>query len=158
LSLVDAVRIATVVGLDLSIRTYPGGTGIRDAGQARRLQIVLGRVGAPLTARTEVPLPATTDVPEQRAWDAVIEGAGAMTAIELETRVYDLQAQQRRLALKTRDGAPGRVLLVVADTRANRRVLREHPEAFGWLPRLPARIVLAELAAGRHPPSALILI
>jgi transcriptional regulator with XRE-family HTH domain len=158
LSLVDAFGVAAVVGLDVSLRTYPGGNAIRDTAQARRLQKLLAVVAAPLQSRAEAPLPATTDVPEQRAWDATVEGAGAVTAIELEMRLYDLQAQQRRLALKVRDGAPGRIVLVVADTHANRRILREHPEAFGWLPRLPARVVLDELRAGRHPPSALILL
>jgi hypothetical protein len=44
--------------------------------------------------------------------------------VEGETRLFDAQAQFRRIALKTRDGAVGVVLLVVADTPRNRASVR----------------------------------
>ena len=85
LSVVDAARVSTALGLDLAVRTYPGGRRPRDAAQARRLHELLGCVRPPLRYKTEVPLPRRTDVPEQRAWDAKVFGAGETTAIELET-------------------------------------------------------------------------
>jgi hypothetical protein len=44
--------------------------------------------------------------------------------VEAELRPTDLQALQRRIALKKRDGLVDRVVLVLADTRHNRSLLR----------------------------------
>lgn len=157
LSVVDAARVSTALGLDLAVRTYPGGRRPRDAAQARRLHELLGYVRPPLRYKTEVPLPRT-DVREQRAWDSKVFGAGETTAIELETRLYDIQGQTRRLFLKQQDDPPDHLLLVVADTHANRAVLRAYPELFAELPRLKTSRVLALLAAGRHPPTGIVLL
>jgi transcriptional regulator with XRE-family HTH domain len=97
--------LLAIVGLDLSVRVYPGGSPLRDEGHRRlrgRFRALLPE-GAPW--RTEVPLPQPGD---QWAWDAVT----------------DLQALQRRIALKKRDGHVDRVVLVLADTRHNRSLLR----------------------------------
>lgn len=125
LSLLDAVLLADAVGLDLSVKAYPGRTPTRDAGHARRLQSVLAHVGPPLRYRTEALLPARDGVPERRAWDALLFDAGGQTGVELEQRLYDVQSQTRRILLKWRDSGAERLLLVVADTRTNRRVLAE---------------------------------
>jgi hypothetical protein len=60
--------------------------------------------------------------PDRRpgAWDAVIADASGQVAIELEMRLVDAQALARRLALKRRDGSVDRIVIVLADTRANR--------------------------------------
>jgi hypothetical protein len=47
-----------------------------------------------------------------------------VVAIEAETRLHDVQALLRRMAAKRRDGAADRLVLVVADTRTNRDVVR----------------------------------
>ena len=122
------------------------------------LSIQPGSRRAPLRYRTEVPLRPTTDHPEQRSWDAVLSGNGARTAIELEMRLYDAQAQTRRLHLKQRDDAPDHMLVVVAATRANRRVLDEFGELLADWPRLGTAAVLKTLRAGRHPGTGLILV
>lgn len=95
LSIVLATRIAMVLGLDLVVRAYPGGLSIRDAAHAERLKRVLSRVEPPLSYRIEVPLPQREGSPEQRAWDSMIFGRGQQTAVELEMRLYDVQAQTR---------------------------------------------------------------
>jgi hypothetical protein len=46
--------------------------------------------------------------------------------VEAETRLRDLQALDRRLALKERDGGMDRLILLVLDSRANRDVIRAH--------------------------------
>jgi transcriptional regulator with XRE-family HTH domain len=158
LSIVDASRIASVLGLDLTIRAYPGPNALRDAAHASRLRRVLDQVRPPLRYRTEVPLPASVDRLEQRAWDAVIEGRDRRTTSELEMRIRDGQAVERRTALKRRDDPAEGFLLILADTHHNRWVLRENPGLFPDLSRLRPSVVFSALQAGRHPPTGLILV
>jgi len=65
-------------------------------------------------------------VGDQRAWDAVATHVetGLVIWVEAESRLSDVQAVQRRLALKRRDGGAGRMLLAVNDTRINRDAVR----------------------------------
>ncbi|MEX2547415.1 MAG: helix-turn-helix transcriptional regulator [Chloroflexota bacterium] len=100
LSIIDAAIVASAVGLDLSARTYPGGAPTRDAGHARHLQSLLAHARPPLRYRTEVRLPFREGVPEQRAWDALVSDGEGQTGVELEQRLYDLQAQTRRILLR----------------------------------------------------------
>jgi hypothetical protein len=103
---------------------------------------------------TEVPLPIPGD---RRAWDAVIRGTGWHLPAEAETRPRDMQALDRRIALKLRDAGFEDVLLVLLDSAANRRLVRS-----GALPSrfvVQGRSALARLAEGRDPGgSALILL
>lgn len=158
LTLLEINRIAAVLGLGPSIRLYPAGDAVRDAGQATRLQAFLAPLSAPLTYRLEVPLPAVSDRFEQRAWDAMLFGRGARTAIELEMRLRDVQAVLRRLDLKRRDDPTESFVLLVADSRTNRRVLNEFSRLFTDLPRLRPTTVRRALEAGQHPPTGLVLV
>jgi len=88
----------------------------------------------------------------------MLTGSGERTALEMEMRLRDGQAVERRIAAKCRDDPVDNFLLLIADTRGNRRVLAEHPELFSHLPRLKTSTVLKTLRAGRHPPSGLVLI
>jgi hypothetical protein len=92
-----------------------------------------------------------------RAWDAVIGGDGWRLAVEAETVLDDLQAVERRLALKRRDGGIDHVILLVADTRRNRRALASAPGAFADLP-MRTRETLAALGRGVHPGGSGIVI
>jgi transcriptional regulator with XRE-family HTH domain len=103
LRLATAHRVASVLGLDLTTKVYPGGAAIRDAGQAPRLKRIIGCIAAPLNYRTEAGLPRSRDYPEQRAWDLMIYGHGERTAIEFERSLRDMQAQIRRHELKRHD-------------------------------------------------------
>jgi transcriptional regulator with XRE-family HTH domain len=158
LQVVEVARIASVLGLASSFRLFPAGPPIRDAGQARRLAGFLANARPPLKTRTEVPLPALPDHQELRAWDAIIDGAGERTSIELEMRLHDAQAVERRVALKRRDDPTDHFLLLIADTRHNRRVLAELPDLFGDLSRLPKAVTIRALQAGRHPGSGLVYV
>jgi len=159
LSILEASRIASVLGLDLAVRTYPGGSPLRDAAHSERLQRILRHVRPPLRYRIDVPLPQRADGPtELRAWDAMLYGHGRRTAIELEMRVHDAQATIRRHALKRRDDPVDRFLLVLAYTRANRRVLAENADLWPELPRLRTSRVLQALEAGQHPPSGIVFV
>jgi transcriptional regulator with XRE-family HTH domain len=117
-------RIGAVVGLDVRVRAYPGPTPLRDAAQIALLDRLRTRLAPTLVMRTEVPLQIEGDL---RAWDAVIGGFDPVAEalhVEAETRLYDAQAQLRRIALKARDGGVDVVLLVIADTPRNRAAVR----------------------------------
>jgi hypothetical protein len=155
LTLEQVCRAAVAVGLAPSIGLYPYGDPVRDAGQLR----LEGRCRAILPDgagwQTEVPMPIPGDL---RAWDAVVTLLGRRGGFEFEMRVTDVQALERRLALKLRDGAVDVLILVVAGTAANRQVLRQHREALRGLLPLDSREVLASLRAGRLPGANGILV
>jgi len=137
-----------VVGLDLAIRAYPAGDPVRDRAHTALLERLRAQLHPTLTWRTEVPLPLELDL---RAWDAQIGGVGWRVRVEAEMRIDDGQALERRLALKVRDGGEGHVVVLVAETRANRAALvalRPHLRAL--LP-LDTRAILTALRAGRDP-------
>jgi transcriptional regulator with XRE-family HTH domain len=156
--LIEIAQIGGVVGLELSARMYPGGSSTRDAAHARNLARVLRHVAPPLRVATDVPLPSRSEYPERRAWDAILAGRGERTALELETRLYDLQGQIRRIHLKLRDDPPDHLVLVVTESRTNRRALLDAEELLRDLPRLRTANVLRVLRAGQHPPTGLILL
>jgi transcriptional regulator with XRE-family HTH domain len=139
-----------VLGLELSVRAYPAGDPLRDAGQRRLLGRLRNELHADLQWREEVPLPDTQD---RRAWDAAIAPAEGTwcVRVEAEVRVTDGQSLQRRLALKVRDGGPGHVLLLLADTRHNRLALSALRQVLRPTLPLDQRAVLAALRAGEDP-------
>jgi len=147
----DLSRLLSIVGLDLSARAYPAGDPLRDVAHERLLERFLAHVGPPLAWRREVPLPGQGD---PRAWDAVIHGYGDQTAVEAETRLTDLQSLLRRLQLKLRDGGMARLILLVADTHANRTAVRAGESSMTTVLPLAGRPVLEPVAAGRHPPAS----
>lgn len=146
-TLAELSCLGAAVGLEVRLRAYPAGDAIRDIGQARLLERVRVRVNPALPWSTEVPLRIAGD---PRAWDAVIQGAGWRLGVEAETALDDVQAVERRLALKQRDGDVDHVILLIADTRRNRSALAAAPASFGGLP-LRTREVLAALRDGRDP-------
>jgi hypothetical protein len=70
-----------------------------------------------------------------------------------------LQALERRIALKMRDGGMSRVVLLVAATRGNRLAVRHGREALQSSVPIEGPAALRKLAAGQDPGgSSLILI
>lgn len=144
-------RIGAVVGLDVRVHAYPGPTPLRDAAQIALFDRFRLRLGSTLVMRTEVPLRIDGDL---RAWDAVIAGfepPADPLHTEGETRLYDAQAQLRRIALKARDSGVDTVLLVVADTPRNRAAVRAVGPMITEEYPIQTRAALASLAASRHP-------
>ena len=150
----ELASIGTVVGLDVRLRAYPAGDPVRDAGQLRLLERLRSRLHQQLGWLTEVPLPVDGD---RRAWDAVIRGDGWSIGVEAETVLDDLQAVERRITLKQRDGGVDRVIVLVADTRRNRTALAAAPHAFAGFSR-DARTVLRAVADGRDPGCSAIVV
>jgi hypothetical protein len=97
-------------------------------------------------------------VADRRAWDLLLLVGRHRIGVEAETRLRDVQALLRRLALKRRDGAVDRLLLVVNDTVHNREAIDAGSslllDAFPGAPRQAFRA----LKLGLLPPADTILV
>ncbi|MFL5725188.1 MAG: hypothetical protein ACJ77F_02520 [Chloroflexota bacterium] len=146
------------MGQDLVLKSYPAGDPIRDRAQLGLLERLRVRLHPTLRWRTEVPLPVEGDL---RAWDAEIRGGDTRSwraRVEAETHVADGQALARKLALKLRDDPDGHLILLVADTRANRLALMTlGPGLKAMLP-VHTRPILTALGHGREPPGSGIVV
>jgi transcriptional regulator with XRE-family HTH domain len=120
-----AVRWFAILGQELVVRPYPSGDAVRDTAHRALLDRLRVRCHASIRWRTEVPLPIAGDL---RAWDATAICPAFRAGVEAETRLRDIQAQERRWSLKQRDGGMDRLILLVLDSRSNRDVLRLHAD------------------------------
>jgi transcriptional regulator with XRE-family HTH domain len=154
-SIADLAAHAAVVGLAVSVRLYPDGSPVRDAAHLALIARFRSRLATGMKLATEVPLPIAGD---GRAWDAVVYAAGAPIGVEAETRLSDVQALTRRIALKQRDGHIATVVLVVADTHRNRRILCEHQLALAVAFPVSGRSAIRALGRGRAPAGSAILV
>lgn len=142
-------RLTAAVGLVPSLRFFPDGDPLRDIGQVRVLSRLRARLAAASGWRTEVPLRGQHDL---RAWDALLDTDACVDAFEVETRLADLQATERRVMRKLRDDTSvGHVFLVVADTKSNRRALWFGREGLRGNFPLDTREVLKAFGAGKCP-------
>jgi transcriptional regulator with XRE-family HTH domain len=154
LDIVTASRICAVVGLDLSVRAYPGPNPVRDAAHVRLIAAFRARLGASLIVRTEVPIGRERDL---RAWDVTTTDLRATAAAEFETRLTDAQALTRRVTLKCRDSGINIVILVLSDTANNRDAVASARAYLRPLFPLDSSAILRALAAGRVPDAGGIL-
>jgi hypothetical protein len=144
-------RACAAVGLRLAVRAYPDGDPVRDTAQMALLERFRSCLPAGTRWRTEVPLPIAGD---RRAWDGLANIGDGSLGVEAETRIRDIQALERRLGLKMRDSGLERLILLVSDTRSNRRVLELHREALRTLLPLDGRDILSALRSGRLPEAS----
>jgi transcriptional regulator with XRE-family HTH domain len=149
-------RQAAVIGLRLSMKLYPDGPPVRDAAQLAVLATLRQRVDPRFRWRYEVPV--TSDPDDRRAWDAQLTGTAGRIHVEVEVNLIDIQALERRMALKRRDGTPGTLILIVHATRCNRQVLREAGATLLEAFPLRTRSALLALACGQDPGDATILV
>jgi transcriptional regulator with XRE-family HTH domain len=147
-SVVVLARLCALVGLDLSVKAYPGARPMRDARHARMLARLKSALHPSLHWATEVPLPHVGD---QRAWDALVRGGQWRYGVEAELNPIDGQALIRRTTLKRRDGDVDGVLLVVPDTRQGRTFRREYADLLSSELPIPGTLALRRLAAGDDP-------
>jgi transcriptional regulator with XRE-family HTH domain len=155
LTVEQAGRACAAVGLRLILKAVPGGDPALDAGQLALLDRFRRRLPGTVLMGTEVPLPIPGD---RRAWDGFLRIDGVAIGVEAEARIRDAQAVDRRSALKRRDGAVDIVILLIADTRANRRMLALHREALRSSFPLDTRRILEALGEGRAPPASGIVV
>ena len=142
-------KLAGVVGHELSLRIHPIGPPVRDKGHVALLERFAARLGPDVTWQTEVPVPLPGD-PRSADGVATVTTNDFDAIIEAETRLHDIQATERRLRAKQRDLGTPRAILLVADTRHNRRVIAAIPEIQRQFP-VGTRSCLAALKAGRDP-------
>jgi hypothetical protein len=148
-------RACAAVGLALAARAHPGSGIALDAAQLALLGRLRARLPGAVRVRTEVPLPIPGD---RRAWDSVLYLDPRPTPVEAESRVRDIQALDRRIALKLRDSEFDRVLLLVNDTAHNRAMLRSHREDLRATFPLDTRTVLSAVGKGVTPEASGIVV
>ncbi len=141
-------RACVAVGLRFSGRAYPDGDPVHDRAQLALIRRFRARLPAGIGVRVEVPLPIERD---RRAWDLVLDVEPNPTAVEAESRLRDIQALQRRVELKQRDGSMACVILLVSDTPTNRRVIDLHGAHLRTTFPLVGREVLGALDRGLTP-------
>jgi hypothetical protein len=147
LSVIDLSQMLACVGLDLSVRCYPAGGGLRDRAQLEIIRRFVSMVAPPWRWNAEVPIPLRGDL---RAWDGVLRGVCSI-GVDVESRIRDLQTVDRRVMLKLRDSDVDRAIIVVPATRSNRTALRLiAPNVSDNYPVASSRAVAA-LRAGQDP-------
>ncbi|HEX2704651.1 MAG TPA: helix-turn-helix transcriptional regulator [Candidatus Lustribacter sp.] len=155
LTIEQASILLATVGLELSVRAYPGGQPLRDAAHVALIDRLRTRVHRSLRFRTEVPFPSPGD---RRAWDVVIAGPNWRHGIEAETRPRDRQALERRLALKLLDGDVASLSLLLLDSRHNRDFVRANQDVLAERFPVPGRRTLELLGAGVNPSGNSVLL
>ena len=151
LGLTQLSVVASVLGYEVSVGLHPIGDGIRDRAQ----QTVGKRFDADLSdawhVTNEALLPGTG---EQRAWDKLLklvaESPPYLVGVDIESKVWDVQALVRRTRGRERDGHVDEILIVLADTAHNRRVVDELRTALGPAYVTPAREILRTLRLGQR--------
>ena len=140
-------RQAAVLVLKLSVKLYPIGAAIRDAAQVKYINGFVARVGKAWKVGLDVPIPIPGDL---RAVDVVLEGP-CVIAIEVITRLRDIQSELRSAQVKQRDLGADRLVLVLAATHANRHALAAARASLEAAFELDTQRVMRLLAAGKDP-------
>ncbi len=145
--LIEASKLAQVLGLELSVRCFATGAAVRDVAHVRLLTRLCEQT--PLVRwNLEQTIPIPRDL---RAWDAhaVVDGVGI--GVTAETRLRDVQALLRREHAKMRDSDVKLLILLVLGSRANRETLTAIRESLRTDLPLDSREMLAALRAGKRP-------
>ncbi len=148
LSVLGLARHAAAVGLRTWIRVFPDGRILLDGPQLGLLDRLHRRLHTSWDWELEVPMPDARDL---RAADCRITIPGCAVLVEAITRFVDAQAQTRSAQRKRRDLGADRLILLLADTGANRRALRDAGPAFLAAFVISPRVALRALADGRDP-------
>jgi transcriptional regulator with XRE-family HTH domain len=146
---IQLARWGAVVGLDIPIRSFAGGSPLRDAGQLRLLERLDSIISPKLKRRTEVAV--SRDPRDRRTTDLVAATSAGRFGFEAISRFTDGQAQVRAALLKQEASGVDSMILVLADTRHNRRAIDEAAPTLRPSFPLGSRAVLRALRAGQIP-------
>jgi hypothetical protein len=147
LTVVQASTLLSLVGLELGARAYPAGPPLRDSGHLRLLEDFEARLPSSVGRIREWPIPIRGDL---RAIDLVLTGLGVRIGVEAETVLDDLQALERKIRGKQRDGQLERIILLVRGSHRNREILAGAAAMRRAFP-LATRAVMAAFERGRDP-------
>lgn len=142
-----ACILYAVLGQRLTTKGFPAGEPMRDAGQLRLLDRFEARVPPVWRRRREAVMPIAGDL---RAWDERLDGPVSI-GVDAETRPSDVQALQRSMSLKKRDSGVLRMMLLVASTDRNERLVRAHLPALRQTYPLDTRAFMSSIRDGRDP-------
>lgn len=148
LGLAELARHAAAVGLKPWIGLFPAVATPLDRRQLELLNRFRERIAATWRVELEAVVPKYGDL---RAADAILHGAGIRCMVEVITRLADVQAQIRAARRKQRDLGADRLVIVIAGTRTNRRVLTDAGPVIRDAFPLDTRTMLQTLAAGTDP-------
>ncbi len=152
----DMCLSAAVLGMEVSVGLHPVEDAVRDIGQLRLSAKFRSLINPAYRALGEVLLPGVGD---RRAWDLLPRVPQHLIGVELETRLRDVQWLARRLRERERDGGVDAILLVLSDSRANRRLVPHLLDTLGDPWRTSPRAILRALRSGnRIPGSGVILL
>jgi transcriptional regulator with XRE-family HTH domain len=144
-------EVASLLGLELGVGLHRFGDTINDSGHQALIKRFRAVLGEAWRVVAEVPLPNPGD---PRTWDLVLRIPTQVVGVEAETRIRDVQRLVRHIHQRERDGGTNVVVLVLADTRANRALLPELLEALGPAYATTPRQILRALRAGQAVPSS----
>jgi hypothetical protein len=147
-SLAELAVISAAVGMKLYVNTYPAGRRPLDAPQLALLSRLNRRLHPGWRREIEKVMPVAGDL---RAVDELITIRDCAIAVEAITRVADVQAQLRAARAKVRDLGATRLAFLVANSRANRRVLSEAGHILEEQFPIGTRAALRALASGGDP-------
>jgi transcriptional regulator with XRE-family HTH domain len=147
LTVIHAATLLSALGMELSANAFPISSPMRDAGQLRLLEEFEVRLPPSVGRTREWPIPIPGDL---RAIDLLLTGLPARIGVEAETMLHDLQALERDMRQKQRDGGLGRMILLLRGSRHNRETLKQADALRRAFP-LGTRAILAALARGRDP-------
>lgn len=144
-----------MLGYELSVRLYPIGDPVRDKGQLAVGKRFAAGLSASWQVTDETLLPGEG---ERRAWDKLLRLTAStppyLVGVDIETRVTDVQALVRRTRGRERDGQVSAILIVLADTATNRRLIDELRHGLGPAYQTRPRETLVALREGRPLPGS----
>jgi hypothetical protein len=143
--------VAAVLGLEFAASLHPAGESIRDKGHQVLLARALTLLNPVWRISRELPF---ANLGDPRTWDAGLRIPEQSVGLEAETRVRDVQALVRKMHHRERDGGMDEIVLVLARTAHNRRVLPELQQALGPEFATPARVILKALREERPLPGS----
>ncbi len=144
----ELTMVSAAVGLKLYLNAYPAGRRPLDAAQLQLLRRLKERIHPSWGWELEKVVPREGDL---RAADALLSRPGCSCAVEAITRIVEVQGQVRPARAKQRDLGATRLILLVAATRANRRVLAESGDLLKEAFPVSTRLALRRLSLGLDP-------
>lgn len=154
-SLLDLASHSGVLGLTMRARVYPDAPPLRDVAQLSVTRRFLARISPAWRVRMEVPLGLAAG--DRRAFDLSLSINDTTIAVEVFSRLRDVQAQFRSVQLKWRDSEANRLLVVLAQSHANRAGLGSVRHLLASDFPVGARAALLALGKGLDPGGNAIL-